>query len=82
MNKQDEYQKCCLDLWHVLQEHDSYAVGRKSLLTMLITMYCMAECIPDAVKDFRDDIPIIEDGIRKLFGAVDQLVTKGRELEQ
>ncbi len=81
MSQQDEHVQCCMELWHVLQKYDDYNTSKKSILTMLITIYCMAECIPDAVKDFRNDVPIIEDGIRKLFGAVDQLAAKGREKE-
>ena len=80
--KAEEFQRCCLELWGVLRKYDDYATSRQSLLAVLTTMYCMAECIPDAIKKFRDDIPRIEKTIRNIFGDVDQMAAKGREMAE
>lgn len=70
---------CCVELITVLKKYELPEV-RVALLTVTSMTYCMNECIPDALRDFREDIPKIEEAIKYLFGAVDQMIDKGRKM--
>ena len=78
MTDQDKFGECVMDLMKVMHKYE-YPEIKSALLSCVTMVYCMAECIPDAIKDFREDIPKMEDAIRKVFGSVDQMAAKGRE---
>ena len=78
MTDQEKFDECVMDLMKVMHKYN-YPEIKTALLSCVTMVYCMAECIPDAIKDFREDIPKMEHAIRKVFGSVDKMATKGRE---
>lgn len=78
MSDQEKFGECVMDLMKVMHKYE-YPEIKSALLSCVTMTYCMAECIPDAIKDFREDIPKMEHAIRTVFGSVDQMSSKGRE---